>query len=161
LGKCTSTTLLSNVKNFGIIVKVKCKTFSNPKFFSTGFQMFSKNVSINVSVHAACAKMKISHSSHHHAATMSDRWTKTFCPRRFPGYSPNIITSLWSRYIIFVVISKYNCFPEFRTLLSMVSANSIQTFRFLRNEGLFSGHSTMNTIFPQFSSNSLRINSFM
>jgi dTDP-4-dehydrorhamnose 3,5-epimerase-like enzyme len=61
LGNCTSTTLIPNVKNVEVIVMVKCKIFLNPKFFSTGFQMLSKNVYINMLVHDAFNKMKISH----------------------------------------------------------------------------------------------------
>ena len=98
------------MKNFGVNVTLTCKLFWNPKFFGSGFQMFSKNVYINVSVHAASDKMKISHSwrchasSHHHAATMLDHWTKTFGPRSFPGHSPHIITSIWSKNITFPVL---------------------------------------------------------
>jgi hypothetical protein len=71
LGNYTSTALLPDVKNVWSHCRGEMHNFLEPQFFSTGCQMYSKNVDINVFVHAACDKMKMSHywCSHHHSAT--------------------------------------------------------------------------------------------
>ena len=67
---------------------IKGKMFLNPKIFSTCFQMFLRNVYINVFVHDAFDNMKISHSwcchaspritTHHVTTTMFNRWNIPF-----------------------------------------------------------------------------------
>lgn len=60
-GKYRSTTLLPNVKNVLGHCHGETQNFLESKLFSTGCQMYSKNVDVIVFVHAACDKMKISH----------------------------------------------------------------------------------------------------
>jgi hypothetical protein len=60
------------------------------------------------------------------------------------------------------LINKQNFFQNSEPFCKCFAANSVRTFwRFWLVEGFISDHSSMNTIFTQYPSNSLRINFFL